>query len=172
MSQRSLSTLVAIYRRKYGPQIAGYLAHFQMLKSLDDAIRFACHGKEGRIHDYQRLVGKKKLEQARQQLQKHADQIAASGSFSALLALVKEHTGSIDRFGELAIYDTSLRLGAYLGDWPEVVYLHAGTKKGCKALGVATSGGEIEMQKLPKPIQSLEPYEAEDFLCIFKDQFS
>jgi hypothetical protein len=28
------------------------------------------------------------------------------------------------------------------------------------------------MEKLPKPVRSLEPYQAEDFLCIFKDQFS
>ena len=27
------------------------------------------------------------------------------------------------------------------------------------------------MEKLPKPVQVLEPYQAEDFLCIFKDEF-
>lgn len=172
MSQKSLSYLVAIYRRKYGPNIAAYLNYFTELPSLDDAIRFACHGKDSKIHGHQHLVGKAKLEQARKVLQRHAGEITACKSFDELLMLVEERTRSIDRFGVLAIYDTSLRLGAHLGLWPEVVYLHAGTKNGCKALGVATKGGKVEMEKLPKPLRVLKPYQAEDFLCIFKDQFA
>jgi hypothetical protein len=172
MSQQSLSTLVAIYRRKHGPRIAAYLDYFTKLKSLDDAIRFACHGKEGNIHGHQFLVGKVKLEQARKALQRHANEITACKSFDELLTLVEDRTSGIDRFGVLAVYDTSLRLGAYLGIWPEVVYLHAGTKKGCKALGVGTKGGTVEMELLPKPVRALEPYQAEDFLCIFKDRFA
>jgi hypothetical protein len=173
MSQQSLFTLVAIYRRKHGPRIATYLDYFRHeLHSLDDAIRFACHGKNGEIHDHQHLVGKEKLEQARKALHRGSDEITACKSFDELLALVEDRTGSIDRFGVLAVYDTSLRLGAHLNLWPEVVYLHAGTKKDCKALGVANKGGTVEMEKLPKPVRALEPYQAEDFLCIFKDAFS
>lgn len=171
MSQTSLSTLVAIYRRKHGPRIATYLGYFTKLQSLEEAIRFACHGKDGKIHGHQHLVGKEKLEQARKVLQRHADEITACKSFDDLLTLVEDRTSSIDRFGVLAVYDTSLRLGAHLDLWPEVVYLHAGTKKGCKALGVATKGGTVEIEKLPKPVRALEPYQAEDFLCIFKDAF-
>lgn len=171
MSHQSISNLVAIYRRKHGPRIAAYLDYFTKLKSLEDAIRFACHGKDGKIHGHQHLVGKVKLEQARKTLQRHADEITACKSFDELLALVEYRTSSIDRFGVLAVYDTSLRLGAHLNLWPGVVYLHAGTKKGCKALGLATKGGTIEMEKLPKPVRALEPYQAEDFLCIFKDAF-
>lgn len=172
MSQQSLSTLVAIYRRKHGPRLAAYLDYFAKLESLEDAIRFACHGKEGKIHGHQHLVGKEKLEQARKAIQRHADEITACQSFDELLALVEDRTSSIDRFGVLAVYDTSLRLGAHLNLWPEFVYLHAGTKKGCKALGVATKGGTVEMEKLPRPVRALEPYQAEDFLCIFKDAFA
>jgi hypothetical protein len=172
MSQQSLSTLVAIYRRKHGPRIAAYLDYFTKLEAHDDAIRFACHGKEGRIHGHQHLVGKEKVEQARKVLQRHADEIMACKSFDDLLTLVEDRTSSIDRFGILAVYDTSLRLGAHLHLWPEVVYLHAGTKKGCKALGVETKGGTVEMERLPKPVRELEPYQAEDFMCIFKDEFA
>ncbi|MCA9088023.1 MAG: hypothetical protein KDA90_05235 [Planctomycetaceae bacterium] len=173
MSNQTLSTLVAIYRRRNGPRIAAYLDYFRHeLHSLDDAIRFACHGKEGKIHGHQHLVGKVKLEQARKELQRHADEITACKSFEELLTLVEDHTSSIDRFGVLAVYDTSLRLGAHLNLWPEVVYLHAGTKKGCKALGVAAKGGMVEMETLPEAVRALEPYQAEDFLCIFKDAFA
>jgi hypothetical protein len=171
MSNQSLATLVAIYRRKDVPRIAAYLEYFQKLESLDDAIRFACHGKEGILHSHQHLVGKEKVEQARKQLKRCADDIDACKSFDTLLGVVEDCTSSIARFGVLAVYDTALRLGAFLGKWPKVVYLHAGTKKGCKALGVPTKGGKVEIEKLPQAIQVLEAYQAEDFLCIFKDQF-
>ncbi|WP_013627482.1 hypothetical protein [Rubinisphaera brasiliensis] len=171
MTNKSLSQLVRIYKRKHGPRLAAYLGYFQTLDSIDDAIRFACHGKDGKIHGHQHLVGKAKLEQARKKLQKCSDEIARIKFFDDLLCLVKDRTGSIYGFGVLAVYDTTLRLGAYLDVWPKVVYLHAGTKKGWKALGVATKGGTVETEQLPKPIRSLEPYQAEDFLCIFKDLF-
>jgi hypothetical protein len=172
MSQRSLATLVAVYRRTNGPRLAAYLDYFAKLASLDDAIRFACHGKDGQIHGHQYLVGKQKLEQARSALEQHADEIESRQSFDERVTLIEDCTAGIYRVGILAVYDTSLRLGAFLGLWPEVVYLHAGTKKGCKALGVATRGGKIEIADLPSPVQSLEPYQAEDFLCIFKDEFA
>jgi len=171
MTNKPLSQLVRIYNRKHGPRLAAYLEYFQTLDSLEDAIRFACHGKDGKIHGHQHLVGKEKLKQARRKLQKVADEIAAVESFDDLLNLVEDRTSSIYRFGVLAVYDTSLRLGANLNVWPEVVYLHAGTRRGCRALGVVTKGGTVEMGHLPKPIRSLDPYQAEDFLCIFKDQF-
>ena len=170
MSCRPLSTLVAIYRSRpdLGPKLDDYLDYFRALKSLDDAIRFACHGKEGKIHGHQHLVGKEKLEQARKVLERHAHEITACESFEDLHTLIEHRTNNIDRFGVLAVYDTSLRLGAYLGLWPELVYLHAGTKKGCKAMGVTTKGGRVEMEKMPEAVQSLEPYHAENFLCVFK----
>src|SRR5262245_52843945 len=121
MSRKSLATLVAIYRRRsdLGPKLDDYLNHFKALKSLDDAIAFACHGKDGKIHGHQHLVGKRKLEQARKVLQKHTDEIMTCKSFDELLTLVEDRTSRINRFGVLATYDTSLRLGAHLGLWPE-----------------------------------------------------
>lgn len=167
---QSLSDMVAIYR-KDASSLTGYLKYFQMLTSLEDAIRFACHGKDGKIYGHQHLVGKKKLELARLELQKQSDEIAVCESFEDLLTLVQECTRGIKGFGVLAVYDTALRLGAYLGKWPKVVYVHAGTKDGCRALGVSTRGGKVAIEDLPKPIQRLKPYQAEDFLCIFKDRF-
>ncbi len=171
MTNKSLSQLVRIYKRKHGPRLAAYLDYFQNLDSVEDAIRYACHGKDGKIHGHQHLVGKANLEQARKKLQKCSDEIANIECFDELLALVEDRTSNIHCFGVLAVYDTALRLGSYLDVWPMVVYLHAGTKKGCKALGVAIKGGKVEMKRLPQPIGLLEPYQAEDFLCIFKDQF-
>src|SRR5438045_1529404 len=109
MTAQPLSTLVAIYRRRHAPRIAAYLDYYQQeLDSLDDAIRYACHGKEGKIHGHQHLVGKEKLDQARKVLQKRADEIKACKSFDGLLTLIEDCTSDINRFGVLAVYDTSL----------------------------------------------------------------
>lgn len=146
---KPLPTLVAIYHREFGPRLLKYLDHFENLDSLDDAIHFACVGKGGNIHGHQRRVGKEILERAIQELLRHADEIKACTSFDTLLACVEKHTNKIYRFGDLAVYDTTLRIGAYRDLWPQVVYLHAGTRKGCKALGLDTSKGVVIMDDLP-----------------------
>jgi len=170
-AQKSLTTLVSIYRKQFALRIAAYLGYFEKLDSLDDAIRHGCLGKDGKIHGHQRRVGREILTKASKKLLRHADELEACESFDALLNCVEEATKRTERFGVLAMYDTSLRIGANLNLWPEVVYLHAGTKKGCKALGVQSKGSTVEIDRLPSPIRVLEPYQAEDFLCIFKDQF-
>jgi hypothetical protein len=53
---------------------------------------------------------------------------------------------------------------------PQKVYLHAGTRKGAKALGIYEKGKEVlEMSELVKKypeFAKLESYHVEDFLCI------
>lgn len=170
-AKKSLAALVSIYRKRFAPRIAEYLCYFEKLDLFEDAIRFACLGMQGKIHGHQRRVGRAILTKASKKLLRHADDLDACGTFDELVSCVGEVTKRIERFGVLAVYDTSLRIGAKLGRWPESVYLHAGTMKGCKALGMDTANGIVEMADLPTPIRSLEPYQAEDFLCIFKDQF-
>ncbi len=172
MNEKSLSALIAVYNRKHGPQLDEYLGYFTTLPSLEAAIHFACHGRDGKIHDHQHLVGKKRLERANKSLQKSAPEIAACQNFSDLISLVEKCTENIDGFGALAVYDTALRIGAHLGLSPDVVYLHAGTRKGCNALAIGVKGNSIARDKLPGPIKALEPYHAENFLCIFKGRFA
>lgn len=171
MATDSLSKLVRIYLRMHGPKLDAYLDHYRRLENPENAIRQACHGKEGNIHSHQHLVGKEKLEQAYKKLQRCSTEIAACESFDDLLTKVDRLTAAVNRFGVLAVYDTSLRLGAFLDVWPELVYLHAGTRKGCKKLGVDVKGGTVKMERLPQTLQVLKPYQVEDFLCIFEDQF-
>ncbi len=103
--------------------------------------------------------------------QEHRQAQGSVGTFEELHQLVADCTKHIDRFGVLARYDISLRIGANLGIWPEIVYLHAGTKKGCKKLGVPFKGKTVEMSALPKPVQRLKPHHADNFLCIYKGSF-
>jgi hypothetical protein len=39
-----------------------------------------------------------------------------------------------EKIGEPTVYDTALRIGCYLNKFPEVVYLHSGTRIGAKNL--------------------------------------
>jgi hypothetical protein len=126
-----------------------------------------------KIHRHQRRIGGEiLLKKVVPALLRHADGIAGCQAFDDLHGCIKDLTKDISRFGALAVYDTALRLGALRDLWPKVVYLHAGTKKGCKALGVPTSGSTIEIAELPEPLPALKPYHAENFLCIFKDRLS
>lgn len=69
--------------------------------------------------------------------------------------------------GPLYTYDTALRLGFFLKLAPERVYLHAGTRKGARALGFRNSDS-VEVAALPEELTILPPHEIENFLCIFK----
>jgi|SRR6185295_16322051 len=169
----SLEALVRVYQWKFGPKLERYLGYWQALESLEDAIRRAAQAKgaDGKINRHQRRVGEEILGKASKVLLRHVDEFEACKSFEQLHAIVERYAGAIERFGVLAVYDTSLRIGQYLSYLPKFVYLHAGTKKGCKALGLDMTNGVLKMSDLPKAIQVLEPYQAEDFLCVFKGRF-
>jgi hypothetical protein len=51
-----------------------------------------------------------------------------------LIELVEKIIGSIHGIGELAIYDTAVRIGARFGVEAEDAYMHRGTRDGAKAL--------------------------------------
>jgi ABC-type arginine/histidine transport system permease subunit len=67
------------------------------------------------------------------------------------------------------VYDTALRLGANLRLLPREVYLHAGTRRGARALGLDYRSESVSMRLLPAALRRLRPYEVEDVLCIYKD---
>jgi hypothetical protein len=54
-----------------------------------------------------------------------------------------------------------------LGESPELVYLHSGTKIGAAALSL--TGKAIHPNELPPPFSRLTAAECEDCLCIYKD---
>lgn len=92
--------------------------------------------------------------------------------FDKPIRIVDKETGSISGICDLAVFDFALRIGARLGRLPERVYLHAGTREGAKALGLNVKGrASIEMRELPRALRVLKPWEAEDVLCILKDDF-
>jgi hypothetical protein len=61
-------------------------------------------------------------------------------------------------------------VGAKLNVFPKKVYLHAGTRRGARALGL-DAGPTLNVSQLPREFRALLPHEIEDVLCIFKDRF-
>jgi hypothetical protein len=97
------------------------------------------------------------------------DDLQKCKSFHELWQLIRKILGTVTGLGELYIYDTALRIGAYLNILPERVYLHAGTRTGAKAFGITSRHTEwLDVDELPAPLKELPPHEVEDILCIYK----
>jgi len=90
-------------------------------------------------------------------------------SFADLLTHVNTAVRPIHGIGELYVYDTTLRLGGHLRLVPREVYLHAGTRRGARALGLDHRSDSVSPNQLPTVLRRLRPHEVEDLLCIYKD---
>jgi hypothetical protein len=94
-----------------------------------------------------------------------AEQIAAATSFAQLLSILDE--AKPRGVGELTIYDTAVRIGYGQNLKPEVVYLHAGTRKGARRLQLDVRRPFIPHTEIPKELDGLSPAEIEDVLCTY-----
>jgi hypothetical protein len=77
--------------------------------------------------------------------------------------------------GDLAAYDTALRIGWRLGLKPDYVYLQAGALDGAKELQtkrylfIPLGSRFISHSSFPVELLVLLPYQIENFLCVFCD---
>ncbi len=121
---------------------------------------------EGKCHGHQGRVGNGRLRHFEQALQRRRARIARCRSFDELHDLIWEHrTRGI---GDLTVYDTSTRIGAFLGLAPEKVYLHAGARDGARALGLRETDGCVLREDLPRELRGMDAGRVEDFLCQYK----
>ena len=165
-----LTTYAAIVRayQKYNQADAEeFLKYYAELPSYSEALKQSAlarspHGKRNR---HLRRIPESSLKRSYKRLQKC--NLEACQSFDELLEIVNREIRGIYKIGELTVYDTAQLIGAYLGLQPEVVYLHAGTKKGAAALGIRRRES-IEPSELPPPFHKLTPAGIEDCLCIYK----
>ncbi|MCL4552283.1 MAG: hypothetical protein M1305_01830 [Candidatus Marsarchaeota archaeon] len=164
-----LEKAVQDYKVTYKDEMHRCLHFYSIQRTLNDAIDAAALAKlpKDKRHRHQRRLKLSDMQQARDCLM--TANLQECKDFTCLHEKVVECTEGIRGLGELYQYDVSLRIGEYLGLSPEVVYLHAGTRKGARALGLDYRKLFLSMQELPHALQSLTPAEAEDFLCIYKD---
>jgi len=166
----SLANLVSSYRIHNRPSALAQKEFFQSRSTFREALHHASLAIDGRFKRYghQRRIPISTLKQAQTVLESNSDGIKCAKSFFELHQLFESTVLLIRGIGDLYVYDTALRLGAHLGLKPEHVYLHAGTLAGARALGIRFASNILLVSEFPEPIQSLDPDEIEDFLCIYK----
>ncbi|BAQ66609.1 hypothetical protein [Geminocystis sp. NIES-3709] len=124
----------------------------------------------GKMHPHQYRVGEKKLDKGLQVCLRHNRKCDSFNDFHDIYCWIESICKNTDGIGSLTTYDIARRLGAWLGKQPEIVYLHAGSMKGAKKLGI--KGETVSLNDFPPEIQELGATHAENFLCIYKERLS
>lgn len=115
--------------------------------------------------------------QVRENLINRMNDILKARTFDEIFQVVTEC--KVRGFGELSIYDTSMRISSHLNIEPDKIYLHAGARKGLEILeekGYIENGSSkkkyVEIKEMPEPMQQLKAAETEHMLCSMKDSMS
>lgn len=173
-----------------------YLCYYKELPNLTEVIVFAADGtfkitKNGLEfyirHSHQdvfidkdgntRGVSKELSKLVRNNLITRFNDLMTATTFDQILQIVTE--SKVKGFGELSIYDTSMRIAKFKNIEPDKVYLHAGARKGFEVLeekGYIASGASkkkfLTNDELPKEFQEkLKCHEAENLACLYKEEF-
>lgn len=173
MTQRAEQAL-SDYTKHHRAAAARELEFYRAIPDLREAISSAAraHTADGGKHPHQRRIPCDALRAFGSGLACREQALNAAGSFDELHQAVKNVGDRTHGIGELAVYDTALRIGARLGLDPERVYLHRGTREGAAAVGPDHRRCAVAVSKLPSPFARLTPHEIEDCLCIFKGLLS
>jgi hypothetical protein len=171
-SEPRWEAIIRAYEQRHRGRGRAELKSFADEPTLDAAVSRAglALRADGKRYGHQRRIPGYVLEAARKRLL--AAPLAQCASFHELFVAVQGAIAGIPGIGELMVYDTALRIGAWLHLEPDRVYLHSGTRQGARRLGLNHHAEAIERHELPQGLRSLPPEEVEDILCIFKDWFT
>lgn len=172
---REIRILIRSYIMKNRPRSRSELDWFRKQETLQEAIEKAAFAEDsrGKRLTHQRRIKRAALEQANEILITNIKAIEKAKDFDRLFILVSVLLRSVKGLGELYIYDTTLRIGVKKGMLPKKVFLHSGTRAGAQALGLDAKAKTIEKStfvRMAPEFEDLEPYEIEDFLCIYKSK--
>jgi hypothetical protein len=172
MSQR-LPSIITHYKKWKAENPDTWIEHCKSQKTLADAIHFSAlsENNAGKRHKHQYRLQRENLALFEASLLAREIELLHTTTFEALIEIIKE--ARTPGIGELAIYDTAVRIAAYLGLEPDKIYLHAGTRIGVSKLIGQTNASSISKDQLPDALRNsnLSCYELEDLLCIYKDKF-
>lgn len=166
----SLPAVVAHYKAHCQKRAAAGYQFYASRPSLEDVVKIAAFAEnpDGKRDGHQYRLTKEALKKAYRRLQE-AD-LRTCTTFHQLFTEIEDRIGQITGIGPLMVYDTALRIGAFLGLEPEKVYLHRGARDGAKAIGLGKGKDTLEVSELPGPFHRLRPREIEDCLCIYKKE--
>ncbi|MCA9164078.1 MAG: hypothetical protein KDA62_13910 [Planctomycetales bacterium] len=167
----SLDAIIAPYLANYSDNAERELRFFRRQRTLGDALENAALARlpSGKRAHHQRRLAASTLNAAWIALQRC--DFNACNDFHDLFCLIHETVQPIHGIGELYVYDTALRIGAFLRLVPDRVYLHAGVRVGAWALRF-TGGDYILCSDLPLEFTALRPHQIEDCLCIYKRELA
>lgn len=170
----SFQAIVRHYEQRFRPLAQRELSWFRSQPNLAMAIQKAALARdaEGKRYSHQWRRREEDLEAAAARLSACARALSEAESFAALHREIEQTLRPISDLGPLYKYDTALRIGAYLGLLPEVVYLHSGTAEGARALGFNPKAKFLLVRELPMMLHQLAPHELEDVLWIYKDHLA
>lgn len=166
-------TIIRSYKLNNRPNKQKELNWFRQQSSLETAINLATKAKDenGKHYSHQRRIPKTAILEANALLLEKHNTFQECKSFHDLWLLIKENLEPVHGIRELYIYDTALRIGAFLNLFPDRIYLHRGTLEGAKAFGFITKKKEwLNFEELPKVFSELSAHEIEDLLCIYKNK--
>jgi hypothetical protein len=171
---RNLEDIASDYRRRYAGRARDELALFRRQPTLEAAIRRASRAEDehGRRFAHQRRLPHAVLTQVEATLTASQQMLRRTKTFAELHASIGDLIGRIHGVGDLMIYDTALRIGAWRRLKPKDVYLHAGARVGARALGLGSARSSVPRAEIPAELRRLAAHEIEDVFCIYKDQLS
>jgi len=163
--------VLAHYIKCQRPRLAAELAWFTQPQPIGAAVAraAAAEGSNGKRLSHQRRLLKTVIPAASTKLQRAATTFQGARTFDELFNTIREAIGFIPGVGPLYIYDTTLRLGAFLGIQPAEVYLHAGVREGAKHILGNFSASMVPLSQFPSVFHVLSPYEMEDLLCCYRE---
>lgn len=181
----------------YEHYLQEYLGFFRKVNTLKDVVSYACCGvfevtRDNQIylirHNHQEYFkgnnggyrglpledGKSVVRLVHTRL----NEIKAIGTFDSLYNLIKECSEAKLQFGQLAIYDAAVRIGAFLGIKPDFVYIHTGVKAGVTVLEELGYTNEqlsnrsyAPLKEFPVEMHEMTEISAENSCCTLKDRF-
>ncbi|UGS21837.1 hypothetical protein [Flavobacterium cyclinae] len=142
--------------------------NFDLKETIEKAAKAIDPTNDNKMFSHQRRVGYKVAYSGYESLKERENDLRNCRSFEEILEITNEVSKQIFRLGQLWSYDTALRIGFQKKVYPKNVYLQAGVLKGYKKIFNRNPKDRFEEKnKFPKELQILEPYEIENFLCIW-----
>jgi hypothetical protein len=167
----SYAEVVAEYLKFDDKNLAIQIESFKNSASLGDAIERAALALDsaGKRYSHQRRIPKAALRKAKDRLLKNEAQLKSCKDFDELFKLVEHEIKGIHGVGELVVYDTALHISHYLERPPDKIYLHAGARKGAKALKIKIKNSRTRIEDMPIEFRGLRAEQIENCLCIYKE---
>jgi hypothetical protein len=171
MENSKLSGLIDDYLANANRDLLSVRKYYETL-TPEKAIENASEGKDirGKMSSHQCRVGYIKCREAYSKL--NIENILSANSFEELFDEIGKVSNSISNVGELWRYDTTLKIGFCFNIYPNFVYLQSGAKIGAENLFKRKVNRKELASSFPIEFRKMQPYEIENFLCIYKNELS